>query len=379
MKLIHLFDLHLGKKVNEFSMLDDQAYILREIVRIVDDEQPHGVIVAGDIYDKSVPPAEAATLFDEFLVALAERGVPVFLISGNHDSAERLAFGGRLMDQSGVHFAPLYNGTVAPLTLRDGDVTVRLYLLPFLKPAHVRRFFPDDEIVDYTDAMRVAVAHMPLDPAARNELVTHQFVTGAERSESEEISVGGTDNVDASVFEPFDYVALGHIHRPQNIGSPRIRYCGTPLKYSFSECNHEKSVTVVELPAVGDVTIRTVPLRPLHDMRELRGTYNELTARAFYDGTSYPDEYLHITLTDEEDVPDAMSRLRVIYKRLMKLDYDNTRTRHAAVLEAAADVERQSPLELFSRFYEQQNGAPMSEEQTARIAEMIEDIWEGAV
>lgn len=375
MKLIHLSDLHLGKRVNEFSMLEDQQYILTEILQIIDREKPDGVMIAGDVYDKSVPSAEAVALLDDFLVRLAKRDLQVFLISGNHDSPERMAFGGRLMAQSGVHLAPVYDGKVSPITLTDEYGPVNLYLLPFLKPAHVRRCFPEREILTYTDALAAAIEAMGVDPAQRNVLVTHQFVTGAARCDSEEISVGGTDNVDVSVFEPFDYVALGHIHGPQQVGRETVRYCGTPLKYSFSEAKHQKSVTVVELGEKGAVSVRTVPLTPMRDLAELRGTYEELTFRGFYDGTSYPRDYVHITLTDEEDIPDAVSKLRIIYPNLMKLDYDNKRTRAGIVLEGAEDQQR-SPLELLEEFYEKQNGQPMGEEQRSFAKNLMERIWE---
>lgn len=375
MKLIHLSDLHLGKRVNEFSMLEDQQYILTEILQIIDQEKPDGVMIAGDVYDKSVPSAEAVALLDDFLVRLAKRDLQVFLISGNHDSPERMAFGGRLMAQSGVHLAPVYDGKVSPITLTDNYGPVNLYLLPFLKPAHVRRCFPEREILTYTDALAAAIEAMGVDPAQRNVLVTHQFVTGAARCDSEEISVGGTDNVDVSVFEPFDYVALGHIHGPQQVGRETVRYCGTPLKYSFSEAKHQKSVTVVELGEKGAVSVRTVPLTPMRDLAELRGTYEELTFRGFYQGTSYPRDYVHITLTDEEDIPDAVSKLRIIYPNLMKLDYDNKRTRAGIVLERAEDQQR-SPLELLEEFYEKQNGQPMGEEQRAFAKNLMERIWE---
>ncbi len=377
MKLIHLSDLHLGKRVNEFNMLEDQAYILRQILEIIDREGPEGVIIAGDVYDKSVPSAEAVQLFDDFLYWLSKRKLQVFVISGNHDSPERVAFGARLVEGSGVHLAPVYDGKVTPVTLEDEFGPVDIYMLPFLKPAHVRRFFPEAEIETYTDAIRAAVEQMAPDPARRNVLVTHQFITGAARSESEEISVGGSDNVDASVFDGFDYVALGHIHGPQNIGSPRIRYCGTPLKYSFSEAGHEKSVTVLTLQSKGELELRTVPLTPLRDLRELRGTYMELTARENYIDTNLED-YVHITLTDEEDIPDVIGKLRVIYPNLMKLDYDNLRTRAKTDLTGVRDVERKSPLELFEAFYEMQNGQPVTEEQRTYLTDLIERIWEGS-
>lgn len=375
MKLLHLSDLHLGKRVNEFSMLEDQEYILEEILRVLDGEQPDAVLIAGDVYDKPVPPAEAVQLFDKFLTKLAAKNTQTFLISGNHDSSERVAFGARLMEGSGIHISPVYGGEVKPVELADEFGPVRVYLLPFVKPASVRRFFPEREIGSYTEAVAAAVDAMDLDPAVRNVLVTHQFVTGASRSESEEISVGGSDNVDVSVFDGFDYVALGHIHGPQNIGSERVRYCGTPLKYSFSEVKHAKSVSIAELGKKGELTVRTVPLIPKRDLAEIRGTYMELTAKAFYEGKNRED-YYHITLTDEEDIRDAVGRLRVIYPNLMKLDYDNLRTRLGGRVEAARQVEKKTPLELFAEFYRKQNNQDMSSEQASLVEGLIESIWE---
>lgn len=377
MKLIHLSDLHLGKRLNEFSLLEEQAYILMSILNIIDEERPDAVLIAGDVYDKSVPSAEAVELFDDFLVRLSRRRLQVFVISGNHDSPERLAFGGRLMDASGVHLSPVYNGHVTPLTLEDGFGRVNVYMLPFVKPGHVRRFFPEEKIESYTDALSVAIRDMNPDFSQRNVLLAHQFVTGAERSDSEELTIGGLDNVDAAVFDGFDYVALGHIHGPQTIGSDRIRYCGTPLKYSFSEAKHRKSVTVIELREKGVLTVGTVPLVPKRDMAELRGRYDELMSRRFYEGTGYQEDYVRITLTDEDDVPEAMARLRTVYRNLMKLDYDNTRTRHLAQLDRAEDAEKRSPMELFSDFYEKQNGAEPTEEQRELLKKLMEEIWEG--
>ena len=375
MKLIHLSDLHLGKRVNEFSMLEDQRYILKQILTIIDQEAPDGVLIAGDVYDRPVPSAEAVTLLDDFLVELARRGAPVFLISGNHDSPERLSFAGRLVEERHIYLSPVYDGTVHPVTLTDQWGEVDVFLLPFVKPVHLRRCFPEETIESYTDAVRCAVAHMDLNPARRNVLVTHQFVTGAQRCESEELSVGGSDNVDASVFAPFDYVALGHIHGPQNIDGERVRYCGTPLKYSFSEARHQKSVTVAELGPKGNLTVRTVPLTPRRDMLELRGTYLEVSAREFYQNLDR-EAYIRVTLTDEEDVPDAMGKLRILYPNLMRLDYDNRRTRSGVEMLEAMEVEQQSPLELFASLYEQQNGGPMSPEQREYLTSLMEHVWE---
>ena len=378
MKFFHLSDLHLGKRVNEYSMLEDQAYILDEILDIIREEKPDGVMIAGDVYDKAVPPAEAVALFDDFLVKLSEIGTSVFVISGNHDSPERIAFGGRLMTGSNIHMSPVYNGSLTPVVMEDAYGKVNVWMLPFIKPVHVRRFHDEEEseIVSYTDAVRTVIEDLDIPAEERNIMITHQFVTGAERTESEEISVGGSDNVDASVFEPFDYIALGHIHRPQNCGMESVRYSGTPLKYSFSEVKDKKSITVVELQEKGNLNIRTIPLIPKHDMAEIKGNYQELTSRAFYQNTSYPEDYLHITLTDEEDIPDAVGKLGTIYHRIMKLDYDNVRTRSTAHIDAACDTSKKSPYDLFSEFYEKQNNQPMNELQSEYIKTLIENVWE---
>ena len=375
MKLIHLSDLHIGIRVHEVSMIPEQEHILSQILEIIDAEAPDAVLICGDVYDKSVPSAEAVTLFDDFLCRLAERKQEVFIISGNHDSAERLAFGGRLMENRGIHLSPVYDGTVKSVSLTDSHGPVTFWLLPFLKSAHVKRFRPEESIESYTDACRVVIESMNIDPTARNVLLAHQFVTGSATCDSEQISVGGTDNVDGAVFDAFDYVALGHIHGPQNVGSERIRYCGTPLKYSFSEAGHQKSVTVVELEEKGTLRIRTVPLVPKHDLRKITGTYEQITAKRFYENTNVED-YLHITLTDEEDVPEAMARLRTIYPNLLHLSYDNTRTRSNAVIDGAVDVQKKSPLQLFGELYQLQNNQPMSEVQKEYMQELIESIWE---
>jgi len=375
MKFVHLSDLHLGKRVNEYSMLEDQEYILTKIINIIDDEKPAGVIIAGDVYDKSIPSAEAVQMFDDFLTHLAKRNLQVFVISGNHDSPERMSFGSRLMDQSGIHISQVYNGEFVPFSMKDEHGVVNVYMLPFVKPAHVKRF-SDESIVSYTDAIRVAIAEMKVDQSARNLLITHQFVTGATRSESEDISVGGSDNVDVSVFDGFDYVALGHIHSPQNCTSERVRYCGTPLKYSFSEAKDNKSITVVELEEKGNISVKTVSLVPMRDMVEIKGRYNEIMLKSFYENTSYQEDYIHITLTDEEDVVDAIGKLRTVYHNLMKLDYDNKRTRSVSQVDGAVDVETKTPIELFSDFYELQNNQPMSDEQKAFVEALIEQVWE---
>lgn len=377
MKLFHLSDLHLGKRVNEFSMVEDQQYILNRILEWVLREQPDGLILAGDIYDKAVPSAEAVSLFDWFLTELAEKNCPVCIVSGNHDSAERLAFGSRLMNARRIFLAPVYDGRVETVDFEDGFGIVRIHLLPFVRPAMVRHAFPEEaeHITDYQTALRAAVDHMELLENGRNVLAAHQFITGAMSCDSEEVTVGGLDNGDASLFDDFDYVALGHIHSPQSVGRREVRYCGTPLKYSFSEASQEKSITVAELFEKGNVQVRTLPLKPLRDMRKLRGTYMEVTNRTFYEGTNRED-YIQITLTDEEDIPDGLQKLRTIYPNIMRLEYDNRRTRGTDGLEGGKEEGQVSDLELFSRFYEKQNSQPMSSEQEAFVRNILEEIRE---
>ncbi len=377
MRFAHISDLHLGKRLHEVSLWEDQAYILEEIRGALREASPDAVLIAGDVYDKSAPSAEAVRLFDEFLSGLVADGQKAFVISGNHDSAARVAYGGRIMAKSGVYLSSAsYAGAVSPVELTDAHGPVDIFLLPFIKPVHVSLAFPEEPAESYTDALGVAVRHMKVDPKRRSVLVAHQFVTGAVRSDSEEVSVGGLDAVDASVFSPFSYVALGHIHRPQNIGSPRIRYSGTPLKYSFSEAGDEKSITMVELDGQGEVSVHTIPLKPRHDLREIKGTYDELMDRRNYAGTAV-DDYLHVTLTDEDDVPDAMGKLRTVYPNVLRLDYDNARTRGGEGVELAPTAEHKSPLELMEEFYEMRNHRPMSGEQSDYIKEKIEKIWGG--
>ncbi len=374
MKFIHLSDLHIGKRVNEFSMLEDQEYILKEILRIVDEEKPKAVFICGDVYDKSVPSAEAVSLFDDFLVRLAKRQLSIFIISGNHDSPERIAFGAKLMQASDVFLSPVYRGEVEPVTMCDEHGEIYIYMLPFIKPVHVRAIYPDETIDSYNDAVQVAINHLQVDKTKRNILLTHQFITGSRRSESEDISVGGSDNIAASVFDDFDYVALGHIHEPQSVGRETLRYCGTPLKYSFSEAKHEKSVTVVEMAEKGKVAIRTVALIPKRDMVEIKGLYNDIMSKTYYDALDVED-YFHITLTNEEEEPDALNKLRVIYKNIMKLDYDNKRTRSGADFIEADNRKALSPLEIMAEFYETQNNQPLSETQEILLNDLIEKIW----
>ena len=409
MKFLHLADLHIGKRICEHSMLDDQAHILGQVLEICSAEKPDAVLIAGDVYDKPVPSAEAVAVLDDFLVKLSAMGTKIFVVSGNHDSAERIAFGARLMQGTGVYMSPVYCGIFEPVTLQDVSGEVDVWMLPFVRPATVRACLANDDersqVTDYTSALRTAIAQIKFTEGRRNVLVAHQFVTGAETSDSEE-NVGGLENVDASVFEKFDYVALGHIHKPQNVakdndGTVRARYSGTPLKYSLSEAGHAKSVTVVELGSagnVGDATaiagdlfagsgmraalqVREVPLVPLHDVREIRGTFAELVSEKFRNnqiaaGMSLED-YVYVKLTDESDVPDAAQKLRGVYPNFMMLEYDNERTRNQKITVGVESVEKKSPMELFGEFFSEMTRREMNEEESEFVQSVINGIWEG--
>lgn len=377
MKLIHLSDLHIGKRLREYSLLEDQEYILKKILNVIDDEAPEGVIIAGDVYDKSVPSAEAVSLFDDFLSDLVKRGLQIFVISGNHDSAERVAYMGRIVENAGVHLSPVYDGNVTPVVLEDAFGAVNVYMLPFIKPLTVKHCFEDAVINDYTDAVETAVEHMNIDLSQRNVLITHQFIADSETCESEEISIGGTDSVNVEAVSGFDYVALGHLHRPQSCTRETVRYCGTPLKYSFSEAKDKKSVTVVEMGEKGSVTVRTVPLEPKRDMVDLRGSFEELMQHSFYEGTTWQEDYVRITLTDEDVQPDAYAHLRNVYHKLMLIQYDNTRTRANRSVSGPENVRQKSPMELFSELFEQQNNMPMSDAQREYMEKIIAELKEG--
>jgi len=378
MKIFHLADLHLGKRINDFSMLEDQWDILQKIVTLAKDNKPDAVFLAGDIYDKSMPIVEAVQLLDRFLVWLNELGIAVFIVSGNHDSAERMAFGADLFRNSNVHIVQSYSGKMNPIQVTDSFGDVNVWMLPYLKPSIVRKHFTDKDISSYSDAVAAAINSAQIDSNQRNVLIAHQFVTGAITSESEEILVGGSENVNGSLFDAFDYVALGHLHRPQNIGRPTLRYSGTPLMYSFSEANHVKSITVVELGKKGEIEITELPLTPTRAMREIRGTYNEIMTRDNYRNTN-TDDYVRIILTDEQDEPEAMAKLRTVYPNIMSVEYDNKRTRAISSLETVVSTDKKAPSELLGEFFEMQNGKPMSEEQIKYTENLFTEIWEEVV
>lgn len=391
MKFLHTADLHIGKRVCERSLLEDQKYVLNQILEIAKSERPDGILIAGDVYDKSIPAAEAVEVLDEFLFRLSELKIPTFVLSGNHDSAERIAFGGRLLEHSGVYMSPVYSGSITPITLRDELGEVDVWMLPFVRPSEVRSKLGTDEdaeaeramVKDYTSAVRMAISKMDLKPGRRNVLVAHQFVTGAETSESEE-HVGGLDNIDVSVFDAFDYVALGHIHKPQNVSKNadevgRVRYSGTPLKYSLSEALHQKSVSIVEIGEAGNspketkLSIQEIPLKPLHDVRKIEGFFDDIVKPEFR-ALQKTDDYVYIVLNDETDREDAAAKLRGYYPNLMMLTYNNSRTRNEVKLDYE-NVEKKKPLEIVSDFFKEMNGREMSDEERDFVGNLVSDIW----
>lgn len=371
MRFFHLSDLHLGKRVNEFSMIEDQKYILGQITCLAAQHRPDGVLIAGDVYDKTMPSAEAVLLFDGFLNGLSRLDIPVFIIAGNHDSAERLAFGAGLMRGSGVYLSPVFNGGIEPVTLYDRHGAADIWLVPFLRPSQVRAAWPELKIESYNDALDAVISHMRLDPSRRNILVAHQFVTGAVRCDSEELSVGGLDNVDAGLFDGFDYVALGHIHGPQTVGRDGVRYCGSPLKYSFSEAAHQKSIPMPDLGEKGSLAVRLLPLQPMRDMIKLRGTFDDICAM---DGAGRQD-YVQITLLDQEDVPNAIGRLRAFYPNIMRLEYDNIRTRAESGAEIGENRGEKGVIELFGDLYRRQNGRDIDDRQRRYLQGLVDEIW----
>jgi len=378
LKLIHIADLHIGKRVNEFCMIEDQNYILNQIIDIVKDEKCEGVLIAGDVYDKSIPSADAVELLDEFLTKLINLKQKVFLISGNHDSAERLDFGSRIMNKNGLFINGVFNRNIYKGVLKDKYGPINIFLLPHIKPIIARAYYGDDyNIETYDDAVRTVMSNLSVDKTQRNIILSHQFVTyGAaapERSESEQIFIGGMDNVNADVFDAFDYAALGHLHGPQRIYKDTIRYAGSPLKYSFSETRQKKSITVLELREKGDINIRQAALKPKRDMREIKGPIAELLKIGREDKTGAKD-YIRAIITDEEEIYDAIGQLRGVYANIMCVDFENSRTEISQIynISAADDISSKTPVELFSDFYENQNNSELTKEQMRIIQSIFE-------
>lgn len=375
MRFLHLADLHIGKRVNGFSMIEDQKFVFEQVYNVIENEKIDGIIMAGDIYDKPVPSAEAVKLFDEMLTRLVSINLPIFVISGNHDSAERIGFGSDILPAAKVYMSRVYNGNLQKIELEDDYGKINVYLLPFIKPATVKNIYKEAEIKDYDDALEYVLSQEKIDETKRNVIVSHQFVTGAMRSESEEVSVGGLDNVSVENYEAFDYVALGHIHRAQQMGRESARYAGTLLKYSFSEEKHNKSMTIVDLKEKGNIEIKEIPVKPLHDLKTIKGKFSKITSEEFYKELKKED-YYRAVLTDEDDILNAIGKLKSIYPNLMSMEYDNTRTRSYSVVDNVETGEAKSPLDYFEEFFEKQNGRKMSEKQRNYLLEILGEARE---
>ena len=368
MKLIHLSDLHLGKTLCGYPMLDDQRHILERIIEITEAQKPDAILIAGDVFDRSAPSAETVSLLDDFLTQLSGFRIPILMIAGNHDSAERIAYGGRIMERSGIYLSPVYDGTVKSVILSDAHGDVCFWLLPFLHPADVRLHYPETK-PNANDALHTVIDSMDLDPSVRNVLIAHQFVTGASVSESEEMYCGTAEQVSTELFTPFEYTALGHLHNPQNVGSVRVRYCGTPLKYSVSEAGSSKSVTLIELGEKGSEPVVTeIPLTPLRDMKKLRGSFDELIQ-------GMDDSYVHVVLTDPTDVTDAMGKLRMRYPYILGMEYERNNIAAPDILEKLQREPEKNPEELFSAFFEQVLSVKMNEQQAQIIHDLVETLW----
>ena len=372
MKFMHISDLHLGRRIFNFDLLDDQKIMLGQLLDIAHEQQVDGVLIAGDVYNRAAPSADAMTVFSGFVCALAAENIPAYIISGNHDSAERVSYFSDILKTCGVHVTERFDGTLQSITFSDSFGPLTVHLLPFIKPANARRFYPDEKIESYEDAVRVVLEHSPVDTSSRNVLVAHQFILGAQACESEERMIGGLEEISSSLFDDFDYVALGHLHGPQQVGRPEVRYCGSPLKYSFSEIRHKKSVTIVELGEKGSVEISTIPIDQPHEMREVRGGFEELMK------LPYSEDYMRVVLTDEQPRPDAQVALLTVFPNMMRFAVDNPKTRTDVEVNALAQLESRTPLELFSDFYAAQNGGvEPTEAHMSVIREIFEELGEG--
>lgn len=376
MRLMHLSDLHIGKIVHGFSMIEDQKFILKKIIDIIDLKKVDGVIIAGDVYDRPVASVEATVVFEEFLIELSKKNIGVYIISGNHDSSQRLSFGSTFLKNSKIFISKTYDGSIDVVNLSDEYGDLKIFLMPFLKPIQVSRFFKDLEVKTYTDACSFVIDNTLVDEKSRNIMVSHQFITGGVTSESEMISIGGSDNVDVCVFDKFDYVALGHLHAPQQVLRETVRYCGTPLKYSFSEANHKKTACIIDFFEKGNIKLEYLPLVAKKDMVIIKGFFENLISDDFR-STVNENDYFSVVLLDEDEIVDVISKLRAVYPNIMILTYDNKRTRSTRSISEIESVETKSPLELFCEFYEMQNDMVLDDSSKKFVSDLIEEIWEG--
>lgn len=381
MKLMHLSDLHLGKLVLEQSMIDDQKYILNQIIDIVKKEKVDIVLIAGDVYDKSIPTIEAVNLFSNFLTKLYKLKVLVFVISGNHDSKDRLSFGNELFVDNGIYIEGIFNGNLRCETINDKDGKLNIYMLPFIKPVEIKRFYPDEIIDTYEDAIKCILKHSSINKNESNIIMVHQFVTSLGedviRSDSESISLGGIDNIDVTLFKDFDYVAMGHIHGPQKVGRETVRYSGSPLKYSFSEVNQKKSVCIIEFDSKENINISKIPLIPIRDMRVIKGPFDKLISKEIVN-LENKNDYLDVVLTDDDYIINAIGKLRKFYPNILKLEYENKISSNDVSDNIDIDKSNMSPIDLFSEFYKMQNGIELPAKKKKIIEEVIKEVSDEA-
>ena len=380
MKILHLADLHIGKIVLEQSMLEDQKYILKQIVEKIKNEKIELVLIAGDIYDRSVPPSDAVTCLNNFFkILIKDLKVKVCIIAGNHDSKERLGFGSEIFANDGLYITANYKGKVDKIELHDEYGKLNIYMLPYIKPVEVKEFFGDIEINSYHEAIRTIIEKEKIDQNERNIILSHQFVTAGseepERSESETLILGGTENVDISCYKKFDYVALGHIHGPQRIGRDTARYAGTILKYSFSEVNQKKSLTMINFKEKGNLDIKLIPLEPLRDMRILKGPIEELTKEENYKKTNVED-YIKAIITNEEPVYDAIGKMKKIFPNTLRLEIENSKTNLNIdkKLSNLDNIKKKDEIELFNEFYKYQHDQELNSIQLEIIEDIIKDV-----
>lgn len=380
MKILHLADLHFGKILQEQSLIEDQEYILKEIINIIKEKEIKALLISGDIYDRSVPPTEAVNLLDNFLkILIKDLKIKVFIISGNHDSKDRLGFGNKIFEDEGLYIESKYNGRLKKVRLEDEYGPLNIYMLPFIKPVEVKKFFEDDLENNYDLAINKIIEKEEIDKSERNIIMVHQFVTAGnvkpERTESEVLSLGGIENVDVSNFKSFDYVAIGHVHRPQKIGRDTARYAGTILKYSFSEINHNKSIPIIDIKEKGNITINLLPLKPLRDMREIKGPIEELIKEENYKEGNLED-YIKAIITNEEPVYDAIGKIKKIYPNTLKLEIQNSKTinKNEEQNINLEELKKKSELELFSDFYKLQNNLDLNEKQKEIVKNIISEV-----
>ena len=373
MKFLHLSDLHIGKRIHGYSMLEDQRWILQQILEIVETYQPDGILIAGDIYDKNVPIESGVTLFNQFLNSLHEMKKQVFFISGNHDSAQRIQFGDQIFAEQNIQVAGTFEGEIRKIKTEDKYGEIFIYLIPFLKPSMVKAWY--GEVKTHQEAVEKALKSVKFEEGKRNILVAHQFVTKGNWSpqicDSEQLSIGGLDRVDVSVFEKFDYVALGHLHGPQKVGRETIRYSGSPLKYSFSESRQKKSAVFFEIKEKGEIEIELIPLIPKRDLRVLKGPLNEILNPDHYKKGNQED-YVRVILTDERELYAPLDEIRKIYPNILRLEFDNTRTKNDTGMENLEEIEKKDAFTLFSEFFERQNERAMDEEQRKWVRAILE-------